>query len=150
MSQSLSQVYVHAVFGTKHRAAVLGEDVRPRLFAYTATVLNNLDCVPVEVGGMADHVHILCTLSKNLSVAKFIEEVKKPTSKWLKTQDASLRDFHWQAGYGVFSVSPSNVNEVREYIMKQADHHKTRSFEDEFRQLLTAHGVEFDERYVWD
>ena len=150
MSQSLSRIYVHVVFSTKHRVAVLSDAVRPHLYAYTATVLSNLDCVPIEIGGVADHIHILSTISNNLSVSKFIEEVKKPTSKWLKTQDASLRDFYWQSGYGAFSVSQSNVNRVREYIIKQEEHHRTMTYQDELRKLLEAHGVEFDERYLWD
>lgn len=150
MRQSLSQVYVHVVYSTKNRKPLLAENIRPRLFAYTATVLNSLNCVPVEIGGVADHLHVLCSLSKNLSVAKLVEEVKKPTSKWLKTQDESLRDFHWQAGYGAFSVSRADLAKVREYIMKQEEHHRETSFEDEFRKLLREHDVDFDERYVWD
>ncbi len=150
MSQSLSQLYVHLVYSTKHRAPCLTEALRPRLWAYTAVVLKNLDCVPIEVGGIADHVHILTLLSKNLSAAKLVEEVKKPTSKWLKTQDPALHEFHWQSGYGIFSIGRSELSMVREYIMTQDEHHKTVSFQDEFRRLLKEHGVEFDERYVWD
>lgn len=150
MPQSPSRIYVHAIFSTKLRVAILSDAVRPRLYAYTSTVLTNLDCVPIEIGGVADHIHILAVLSKNLSVSKFIEEVKKPTSKWLKAQDASRRDFYWQAGYGAFSVSQSNVNQVREYIIKQDEHHRTMTFQDELRKLLNAHGVEIDERFLWD
>ncbi len=150
MPQSLSQIYIHLVFGTKNRAPFLDPAIRPRLYAYTAGVLNNLGCVPMEVGGFIDHIHILCSLSRILSPAKLVEEVKKPTSKWLKTQGESFSDFHWQGGYGAFSVSRSNVNEVREYIMKQDEHHRSMDFQEEFRRLLKAHGVEFDERYVWD
>jgi REP element-mobilizing transposase RayT len=128
----------------------LSDALRPRLYAYTAVVLRNLECVPIEIGGIADHIHILSLQSKNLSAAKLVEEVKKPTSKWLKTQDPSLREFHWQSGYGVFSVSGSDLAMIREYIMTQDEHHKTVSFQDEFRKLLQEHGVEFDERYVWD
>jgi len=150
MPQSLSQIYVHLVYSTKGRKPLLLDEIRPRLFAYTATVLNNLKCVPVEIGGIADHVHILCSLSKNFSVAKLVEEIKKPTSKWLKTQHDNLRDFQWQAGYGAFSVSRGDLGQIREYIMRQEDHHRTTTFEDELRQLLREHGVEFDERYLWN
>lgn len=150
MPQSLSQIYLHVVFSTKLRKPWLDPPIRPRLFAYTATVLNNLGCVPTEVGGYSDHLHILCSLSRTMSPAQLVEEIKKPTSKWMKSQGESFQDFYWQSGYGAFSVSRSNLGEVREYIMRQVEHHRTMTFQDEFRKLLDAHGVEFDERYVWD
>jgi len=150
MPQSLSQIYLHIIFSTKVRKQWLDASIRPRPFAYTATVLNNLGCVPTEVGGYSDHLHILCSLSRTISLAELVEEIKKPTSKWMKAQGEGFQDFYWQSGYGAFSVSRSNVGDVREYIMRQDEHHKTMSFQDELRRLLTAHGVEFDERYVWD
>jgi putative transposase len=150
MPQSLPKIYVHVIFSTKNRKPLLDEAVRSRLCAYSAAVLRNLGCPPVEIGGVSDHMHVLCVLSRNVSPAKLVEELKKPTSRWLKTQDESLRDFQWQNGYGAFSVSPADCGNVREYIQNQEAHHRTASFEDEFRQLLREHDVEFDERYVWD
>ena len=99
---------------------------------------------------LADHVHILCGMSRTHSLAKIVEEVKKGSSKWLKTKGPELAGFYWQAGYGAFSVSPSNIEEVRTYILQQEQHHRKMTFQEEYRQFLERHGVEFDERYVWD
>lgn len=115
-----------------------------------ATVLNNLGCAAIEIGGVADHVHVLCRLNKNFSVAKVVEEIKKPTSRWLKTKSPELSEFHWQSGYGAFSVSASEVERVRAYILNQEAHHRKMSFQEEMRAFFERHGVEFDERYVWD
>ena len=102
------------------------------------------------IGGAADHVHILFCLSKNLALAKVIEEVKKGSSKWMKTQGPKFQDFHWQAGYGAFSVSQSHVEEVRRYIELQDEHHRTRSFKDEFLAFLNRYEIEYDERFLWE
>ena len=128
MSQSLAKIYVHAIFSTKNRVPCLSPDVSAELHPYAATVLKNMECPPIQIGGVADHIHILCALSKNLSAAKFIEEIKKPLSKWLKTKAAALKGFHWQSGYGVFSVSQSKVQDVRRYIQRQAAHHGRQAF----------------------
>jgi REP element-mobilizing transposase RayT len=99
---------------------------------------------------MSDHVHALFRLSKNLALAKIVEEVKTSSSKWVKTQGRGLANFHWQSGYGAFSVSAADVEEVVEYIAQQESHHRVVSFQEEFRKLLDAHGIACDERYVWD
>ena len=115
-----------------------------------ATVLNNLDCPAIEIGGTADHVHVLCRLHKNLSVSKVVEAIKTPTSRWLKTKTPDLSDFHWQNGYGAFSVSASEVERVREYIVNQVEHHRTVSFQEELRRFFERNNVKYDERYMWD
>ena len=115
-----------------------------------ATVLNNLGCVAIEIGGTADHVHVLCRLDKNLSVSKLVESTKTPTSRWLKTKDPDLSEFHWQNGYGAFSVGASEVERVREYILNQEEHHREMSFQEELRVFFEQYDVEYDERYVWD
>ncbi len=115
-----------------------------------AKVLENLDCNAKAIGGVADHVHVLCSLSKNLSVAELVEEIKKPTSRWLKTKSPTLRDFRWQSGYAAFSVSQSGMARVREYIAAQAEHHRRHPFQDELRAFLKKHMVNFDEQYLWD
>jgi REP element-mobilizing transposase RayT len=97
-----------------------------------------------------DHVHILCNLSRTVTIAQLVEDSKKTTSKWMKEQGTAHRDFYWQGGYGSFSVSQSNVEQVRTYIANQEEHHRTVSFQDEFRALCRKHGIEIDERYVWD
>jgi putative transposase len=97
-----------------------------------------------------DHVHILCRLSKSLTIPAFLAELKRESSKWIKVRDAGQSAFHWQDGYGAFSVSPSHVDVLDEYIQHQEDHHRQESFQDEFRRLLAKYEVEYDERYVWD
>lgn len=150
MAQSLSKIRVHIIFGTKNRNPCLNPTIRGELYPYTSTVLKNLDCPAITIGGVDDHIHILCTLSKNLSIAQLIEEVKKPTSRWLKSKGAGFHGFHWQNGYGAFSVSQSDVAKVRAYIANQEEHHRTLTFQEEFRRFLKKYQVSYDERYVWD
>lgn len=150
MSQSLAKLYVHLVFSTKHREPLLLSPLRGQMHAYLATVLKNQDSPAVKIGGTGDHVHILFRLSKNCSLAKIVEEIKTSSSKWVKTQDGALKNFHWQSGYGAFSVSPADVQAVAEYIAQQEAHHRAVNFQDEYRRLLESHGIEFDERYLWD
>jgi len=150
MSQSLSKLYVHLIFSTKNREPTLLASLRPRLHAYLATVLKNRDCPAVKVGGVSDHVHLLFSLSKNLALAKAVEEIKTSSSKWVKTQQRGLGGFHWQSGYGGFSVSAAEVDEVAGYIEQQEAHHTALSFQDEYRKFLARYEVEYDERYVRD
>ena len=150
MPQSLSKVYVHLIFSTKCREPLLVSSVRGHLYAYLATVLKNQDCPALKIGGTLDHVHSLFRLSKNLALAEVVEEVKTSSSKWIKTQDRALQSFHWQNGYGGFSVSPAEVDSVAAYIEAQGEHHRVVSFQEEYRKFLQEYGVEYDERYVWD
>jgi len=124
--------------------------MRPDVNGYLAGILRNLKCIPIEIGTQADHAHILCHLARTVSVAGLVEEVKKGSSKWIKTKAPSLRNFHWQNGYGAFSVSPSNAGRVRRYILDQEEHHRKVTFQEEFRAFLKRHGIPYDERYVWD
>lgn len=150
MPQSLARLHIHLIFSTKNRDRVLFESVRPPLHAYMATVLQNLGCRAVIINSVDDHVHALFELSRTLAVSKAVEEIKKSSSKWLKSQSPDLGRFAWQAGYGAFAVSESNVGAVREYIAGQQEHHRRRSFQEEYRASLAKHQVAFDERYVWD
>ena len=151
MPQSLARVVLHMVFSTKHRAAFLkNADLRPRLHAYMAGVLQNIGCEPILINGVEDHVHILCNLSRTMTIARLVEEVKTDPSKWMKQQGPHFADFHWQGGYSAFSVSQSNVEAVRAYIAGQEEHHRKMSFQDELRALCRKHGLEIDEKYVWD
>jgi REP element-mobilizing transposase RayT len=150
MPQSLSKLYVHLIFSTKHREPLLLSTVRGPLYAYLATLLKNEDCPALKVGGAFDHVHSLFRLSKNLALAEAVEEVKTSSSKWIKTQDRALQSFHWQSGYGGFSVGPAEVDSVAAYIEGQQEHHRVVSFQEEYRKFLQEYGVEYDERYVWD
>ena len=112
--------------------------------------MTNLDCQPIIVGGVEDHVHLLCALSRTCNAAEMVKEVKRGSSLWIKTKNEDLKDFAWQNGYGIFSIGFSQIESVREYIAGQEEHHRKISFQDEFRQLLKRYEIEFDERYVWD
>ena len=150
MPQSLSKVILHIIFSTRNREPWLDRDVRPRMHAYLATICRNLGAELAHVGGVADHVHIVTTLPRTASQAELVEQAKKTSSKWIKEIDARYRGFFWQRGYGVFSVSPSQLDAVLRYIDVQQEHHCTKTFQEEYRQLLDRHGISFDERYVWD
>jgi REP element-mobilizing transposase RayT len=151
MPQSLAQVYLHIIFSTKNRARFLqAKGLRDELYNYLGGTCRNLDSPYLIVGGAEDHVHILCRFSRTTTIAVLVRELKRESSKWIKAKDSQLHDFHWQEGYGVFSVSPERVEELRRYIANQEEHHKTESFQDEFRHVLKEYGVEYDERYVWD
>ena len=150
MPQSLSYLLTHIVFSTKDRAPVLDATVRPALHAYLATVSRNVDCECFRVGGVADHVHLAVRLSRTITMAQLVEELKTSSSKWLKTQSPALAAFALQRGYGAFSVGPSDLNALLHYIDTQEEHHKTRTFQDEYRAFLKKYGIEYDERYVWD
>ena len=115
-----------------------------------AAVLQEIDCEPILINGPADHIHILCNFSRTITIANLIEAVKTAPSKWMKEQGPQYEQFYWQGGYGVFSVSQSKVEETRAYIAGQEEHHRHISFQDEFRKLCRKHGIEIDERYVWD
>lgn len=150
MPQSLSRVILHIIFSTKDREPWLDADVRPRMHAYLATIGRNLGAEAFRVGGAADHVHLVATLPRTLSQAKFVEEVKKLSSKWIKGLAPKYQGFYWQRGYGAFSVSPSQLDALLEYVTTQEEHHRGRSFQEEYSEFLHRHSVDFDERYVWD
>ena len=151
MSQSLSKIWSHLIFSTKDRYPFLSDqDVREQLHAYMAAILRNNDCPTLVVGGVTDHVHALFVLSKNHSIAQIVYEVKRSSSKWIKTQSSEYKKFHWQSGYGAFSVSQSHVGQVQRYILRQEQHHRKVTFQDEYRESLKRYKVEYDERYVWE
>ena len=129
---------------------LIDDNVRDELHRYMIGILNKWECPVLKIGSMEDHVHILCMLSRNYAVKKILEEVKKGSSKWLKTKGESYSNFQWQNGYGIFSVSQSKIESVDKYIENQQEHHRQESFQDEYRRFLKAYNVEYDERYVWD
>ena len=150
MPQSLSKVYVHLIFSTKNRERLLREDIRPDLHAYIGGILRSLDSPCIEVNTEPDHAHLLFILSRTQTISDVVGQAKRGSSAWLKTKSPSYSQFHWQNGFGAFSVSQSAVDEVREYIQCQAEHHKRVNFQDELRGFLKRYKVDFDERYVWD
>ena len=150
MPQSLACLQVHLVFSTKNRERIISDSVRPTLHAYMATVLQSIDCPADLINSVDDHVHILFNQARTVAISTVVEEVKKASSKWIKTQGSEFGNFSWQAGYGAFSVSESNVQIVRDYIVKQQEHHRRTTFQDEYRLFLERHRVAFDERYMWE
>jgi REP element-mobilizing transposase RayT len=151
MPQSLVINYQHLVFSTKNRALFLSDPaVRSEMHAYLGGFCRNHDSPSLAIGGVEDHVHILCRLHKSHLVEDFIRDIKRDSSKWIKGKGEAYSTFHWQGGYGVFSVSPSHVEALRQYIANQEEHHRKESFQDEFRRLLRKYGEEWDERYVWE
>ena len=151
MPQSLSAVYLHLVFSTKDRQPFLRDQaVREMLHAHLGTVSRRLDCPPVLVGGVEDHVHLLARFGRTITQGDWVKELKRVSNLWMKERGSEYRDFEWQRGYADFSVSASKLDEVKRYIAKQPDHHRKIGFQDELRALLRRHGIEWDERYVWD
>lgn len=150
MPQSLSKLHIHLIFSTKKRQPLISDAIRGSLHNYMAVVLQNLGCPPVLINSVNDHVHILFELARTVTVSKVVEDVKKASSKWIITQDPCFSKFAWQAGYGAFAVSLSNVKAVRDYIADQKAHHQIRTFEEEYRAFLERHELTYDEQYVWD
>jgi REP element-mobilizing transposase RayT len=151
MPQSLAQIYLHLVFSTKHRYPFLkNEQFRQRAHAYLAGICKNLYCPSLQTGGAEDHVHILCRFGKGIALQDLLRDLKRDSSKWVKIEEPRLVEFHWQLGYGAFSVSPSHVEELIHYITNQEEHHRHETYQDEFRRLCAKYGVVIDERYAWD
>jgi REP element-mobilizing transposase RayT len=150
MPQSLARLHTHLIFSTKNREPIIDDAIREVLHAYMATVLQNLGCAPVLINSVEDHVHLLFDLSRTVSVSQVVEDVKKSSSKWIKTQGSMFSSFSWQSGYGAFAVSEAKVAIVRAYIADQREHHRKKTFQEEYRQFLEKHNIVFDERYVWD
>ena len=150
MPQSLARLHIHLVFSTKNREPIITDSVRGALHAYMATVLQNLGCAPVLINSVEDHAHLLFDLARTVSISQVVEDVKKSSSKWIKTQGPQFTAFAWQSGYGAFAVSESNVETVRQYIANQREHHYKKTFQEEYRSFLQCHNLMFDERYVWD
>ena len=150
MPQSLHVLSAHIIFSTKARHPWLSPDIRQRVWAYQSRILQNLECYSITIGGVDDHIHILCNLTKKTAPTKVMELLKKDSSKFVKTLRNDLAAFHWQDGYGLFSVSPSHAGALRDYINHQEEHHKTESFKEELLRILMKYQVPYDERYLWD
>ena len=150
MPQSLAKIYVHLIFSTKNRERVLPDDIRADLHAYMGGTLNGLGCSPIEINSELDHAHLLFVMTRTETLSNVVGQVKKSANDWLRARGPQFANFYWQGGYGAFSVSQSAVEEVREYIRNQREHHRQISFQDEFRAFLKRYKIEFDERYVWD
>ena len=151
MPQSLSAVYIHLVFSTKDRRPLLRDKpTRDALHSYLGGVSKQLDCPPILVGGVEDHVHLLARFGRTITQAEWVKELKRVSNLWLKERGRDYADFEWQGGYADFSVSQSNLEQVKQYIAGQEEHHRNIGFQDELRALLPKHEIEWDEKYLLD
>ena len=141
-------LHVHVVFSTKERRAFIAEEWRERLHAFLGGALRTADAVPDAVGGTSDHVHLLVGLRATHRLSDLVRDVKQASSQWIH-QTIRLPTFSWQEGYGAFSVSPSQCATVRRYIANQPEHHRKKTFQEEYREFLARAGVPVDERYLW-
>ncbi|MGA2984459.1 MAG: IS200/IS605 family transposase [Terriglobia bacterium] len=149
MAQTLVSLMVHVVFSTKNRQLLITPAVEPELFAYMGGTANNLNSCCLAAGGTGNHVHLLVSQSKTVPLCHLMEELKKSSSKWIKTKSSAFRNFGWQDGYGAFTVGESQVEALKVYIARQKERHKKQTFEEEFMLLLKKYHVQYDERYLW-
>lgn len=150
MSQSLSAVYLHIIFSTMNRDPVLYDTLRPRLWQYLGGICSGLQCKPLQIGGMPDHVHILCMLSREVALKELVGKLKTESAVWLKKKFPEFDNFHWQNGYAVFSVNPTEYETVQNYIFNQADHHSKKNYRTELYQFLKKYEVPYDDQYLWN
>jgi len=150
MPQSFGSLHFHLIFSTKNRYPSIDPDLQSRLYEYIGGIVRAQKSALLAAGGMPDHVHLLVSLSRELSIAEILRLIKANSSKWVHSTFPDRRQFAWQAGYGAFSVSFSSLADAKEYIGHQAEHHRVRTFQDEYREFLRRHELEWDERYVWD
>lgn len=150
MPQSLSSILIHLIFSTKNREPFITPAIEAELHKYMAKIFRELKSPSLAIDGVSDHVHVLFALARVIKIADLLQEVKTESSKWIKTKGPGFRNFHWQSGYGAFSIGQSQVEEVKRYIHGQKEHHRRVTFQQEYRKFLKAYGIEYDERYVWD
>jgi len=149
MSQSLSKLYVHLIFHIKDSLVPIINEDKIDLYAYIGSIIKDNSSIPIIINGTSDHVHILCVISKNIALAKLIEEIKRHSSRWIKTRGSHYKQFAWQGGYAGFSVSQSLHDKTKFYIRNQEQHHKKMTFKEELIAFLKEYGIEYDERYLW-
>ena len=150
MGQSLSNILTHIIFSTKNRQPLIHDRIDLRLYGYIRVICKDHECPLLQIGGIADHIHLLVNLSRKQSVSKFVNEIKSHSSKWIKTIDSDLQNFAWQSGYGAFSVGQLEYQKVIDYISNQKEHHKVISFQEEYLQFLKTYGMKYDEKYLWE
>ncbi len=149
MSQSLSKLYIHLIFHIKNSQVPIRQEKKKVLYAYIGTILKDNGSIPILINGTNDHMHILCVMSKNSSLASLVEEIKRHSSRWIKTMDPHYKQFAWQGGYAGFSVSQSIHDKTKRYIANQEEHHKKMTFREELLVFLKEYEIEYDERYLW-
>jgi REP element-mobilizing transposase RayT len=149
MPQSFAALYCHAVFGTKNRRPLIRQDIKDDLFGYMGGIARDLKCVLLKAGGSEDHVHLLVSLSREISVSRILREIKGGASRWVHTTFPNRSDFQWQAGYAAFTVSQSDLEGIKEYIDNQEEHHRNVSFAEELVSILEKHKIEYDPEYLF-
>ena len=149
MSQSLSKLYVHIIYHIKNNSCFIKPEDEKDLYAYIGGVIKISKSIPLNVNGVEDHIHILCIMSKNISLSDLLEDIKRNSSRWIKTRGIHYQNFTWQGGYAGYSVSQSKVEVVSKYIDNQKLHHKHQTFKDEYIQFLKEYGVDYNEEYLW-
>lgn len=149
MANTYSSLHYHLVFSTKNRVPYLTHDIEQRVWAYIGGVARKHKMTALQVGGFDDHIHALVMAPPILSPSQIAQCLKGDSSKWIHETFPELRDFAWQEGYGGFTVSKSNLESVVSYIQKQREHHRQRSFQEEYLDFVQKHGIEYDERYLW-
>ena len=150
MPQSFACLHTHIVFSTKNRQQFLTPNVTERLYPYLGGILRNRKCQLLRVGGVEDHIHLLVRQARDISIAELVGEMKSISSGWVHDEFPHLKNFYWQQGYAAFSVSLSGIDAVSAYIENQVEHHRQKSYQEELREFLEKHGIEFDECYMWD
>ena len=150
MAQSLSKLFVHIIFHVKNNQVKIRKQDKTDLYAYIGVIIKDNESIPIIINGVEDHIHILCVMSKNIALAKFVEEIKRHSSRWIKTKDSHYAKFAWQGGYGGFSVSPSLHDTTKRYIENQEEHHRKKSFKEEYLWFLKEYGIEYNEKYLWN
>jgi len=146
MSQSLSKLFVHIVFHIKYNSCKIRNQEKHELYAYLGSIIKDNESIPIIINGIENHIHILCIMSKNIALAKLVEEVKRHSSRWIKTKDSYYSNFAWQGGYGGFSVSPSVLTKTKHYIENQEQHHKKATSKEEYLLFLKKHEIEYNEQ----
>jgi REP element-mobilizing transposase RayT len=149
MSQSLSKLYVHLIFHVKNNECLIRQEDEDELYAYIGGVIKLSKSIPININGTKDHLHVLCIMSKNISLADLLEDIKGNSSRWIKTKSTHYKNFAWQGGYSGYSVSQSKVEAVNRYIENQKEHHKHQTFKEEYLQFLNENGIEYIEEYLW-
>ncbi len=149
MAQSLSKIYAHIIFHIKSNSCAIRIQEKECLYAYIGKTIKANDSIPITINGTKDHVHILCVISKNIALAKLVEEIKRHSSRWIKTKDKYYSSFAWQGGYGGFSISPSLHEKTRIYIENQERHHKKMTFKEEYLLFLREYQIEYKEEYLF-
>ena len=150
MAQSLSKVYLHIVFSTKKRFPFIKPEIEDELYAYMGGTIKKLGGIPFIINGMGDHIHIFSTLPRTVALSKFLEEIKRNSSRWIKTKGREYQNFAWQGGYAAFSVSDSVKDTVVQYIQNQKEHHRSLSFKEEVIKFLKKYDLDYDEKYLWE